>query len=187
MNIKLVRAGILGLLLVLMLSACAGISLPGMSAPASNAPAPSGRPSTVKIGELAPEIKLNTLDGTTVALSELKGKKVLVNFWATWCGPCRAEFPTFVRKTKEYADKDFVILGVNTQDENTDEGVQNFMRNSLVNFTVVRDRDGAVSRAYRVTGLPTSIFIDRAGIVRDIVVGGPMPDEFVQAQIDKLQ
>lgn len=163
-------------------TACAGITLPGQ-----NVPSAGGRPSTVKIGDLAPEFKLKTLDGTTITLSELKGKMVLVNFWATWCGPCRAEFPTFVRKTKEYAGKDFVILGVNTQDENTDEGVQIFMQNSLVNFTIVRDRDGATSRAYRVTGLPTSIFIDRAGIVRDIIVGGPMPDTFVEEEIAKLQ
>lgn len=186
MNAKRFRIGVLGFLLALTLSACAGITLPGASAPASNAPSASGRPSIVKIGDLAPEIKLKTFAGEAVVLSELKGKAVLVNFWATWCAPCRAEFPAFARKTKEYADKGFVILGVNTQDENTDEGVQTFMRNSLVNFTIVRDYDGSVSRAYRVSGLPTSIFIDRAGIVRDIIVGGPLTDAKLDEMIGKL-
>jgi len=186
MNAKLFRNGVLGFLLVLSLSACAGIALPGVKSPAGNAPSANARPSIVKIGDLAPEIKLKTFAGEAVVLSELKGKAVLVNFWATWCAPCRAEFPAFARKSKEYADQGFVILGVNTQDENTDEGVQTFMRNSLVNFTVVRDYDGSVSRAYRVSGLPTSVFIDRAGVVRDIIVGGPLTDAKLDEMIGKL-
>ncbi|MBI5304183.1 MAG: TlpA family protein disulfide reductase [Chloroflexi bacterium] len=176
-------AGIL-IFSAMLLSACGMISPSASTSANTNA---SARPSIVKIGDLAPEIKLKSMTGELVVLSQLKGKIVLVNFWATWCGPCRAEFPAFVRKTKEYADKDFVILGVNTQDENTDEGVLAFMRNSLVNFTIMRDLDGSAARAYRVTGLPTSVFIDRAGIVRDIIVGGPIPDAKIDEEIAKLQ
>ena len=79
-----------------------------------------------------------------------------------------------------------MIIGVNTEDENTDEGVLAFMRNSLVNFPIVRDPQDQFSRIYRVNGLPTSIFIDRSGIVRDIVVGGPMTDDFLDKQFAKI-
>jgi thiol-disulfide isomerase/thioredoxin len=186
-----VQIKLLAMILILasFISACAGINLPGLSAPSANQPSQpsaSGRPSTVKIGDLAPEINLRTMSGEQVVLSGWRGKAVLVNFWATWCGPCRAEFPAFVRKMKEYEGKGFVILGVNTQDENTDDGVQTFMRNSVVNFPIVRDLDGKAARAYRVTGLPTSIFIDRTGIVRDIIIGGPITDAKLDEEFAKL-
>ena len=155
----------------------------------ANVPAAGGanRPASVKIGDLAPEIDLKTMTGETFTLSKLQGKIVLVNFWATWCGPCRAEFPAFVRKSEQYRAQGFIVVGVNTQDPNSDEGVLTFMRNSVVNFPIVRDPEDRLSRAYRITGLPTSFFIDRNGIVRDIVIGGPMTDEYLDKQIEKLK
>jgi thiol-disulfide isomerase/thioredoxin len=145
-----------------------------------------GRPTTAKIGALAPEINLKSMTGDQIVLSQLVGRPVLVNFWATWCAPCRAEFPAFARKYKELKDQGFVILGVNTQDDNSDEGVLTFMRNSVVNFPIVRDRDDRLSAMYNVRGLPTSIFIDKQGIIRDIVIGGPMTDEFIDQQFQLI-
>ncbi len=161
------------------------LPLPGMSA-ASAANNTSTRPTTAKIGDLAPEITGTSLTGDSIVLSQMVGRPVIVNFWATWCGPCREEFPALVRKYKQYKDKDLVILGVNYQDDNSDDGVKTFMANTLVNFPVIRDIGDRAGRMYRVNGLPTSIFIDRKGIIRDIVVGGPMTDQFLDQQIAKI-
>src|SRR5512141_3256506 len=142
---------------VLSLTACSGVSIGGLNA----ANAGSDRPTVVKVGDLAPEINLKSLTGDQIVLSQLVGRPVIVNFWATWCGPCREEFPALVRKYKQYnKDKDLVIVGVNYQDNDaTDENVMTFMRNTLVNFPIVRDISQRVGRMYRVNGLPTSVFI----------------------------
>jgi len=169
--------------LLLVLGACSLIPL-NLGGAARDA---AGRPSVARVGELAPEIDLLTLSGERVVLSQLAGKPVLVNFWATWCGPCRAEFPAFVRKHSQYQDQGFVIIAVNTQDPNSDQGVQAFAQNTLVNFPIVRDRDERIAHAYNVRGLPTSIFIDRKGIVRDIVVGGPLDDAWIDRLFEKIK
>ena len=169
-------------LLLLVLGACSVIPL-NLGSESSGA---SGRPTAVKVGDLAPEIDLPSLNGDQITLSKLQGHPVLVNFWATWCGPCRQEFPTFVRKYKQYQDQGLVIVAVNTGDPNSDDGVLTFARNTLVNFPIVRDLDERLARMYNVRGLPTSIFIDRKGIVRDIVVGGPMEDATIDSQFAKI-
>jgi peroxiredoxin len=160
-------------LFLLVLGACSLIPLDWAS---SGAP---GRSAPVKIGEVAPEIDLPTLTGERITLSKLQGRPVLINFWATWCSPCRQEFPALVRKQKQYQDQGFVILGVNTGDENSDEGVLAFMRNTLVTFPIARDRDGRAAHMYNIRGLPTTVFVDRKGIVRDIFIGGPMEDALI--------
>ena len=162
-------------LLLLVLGACSLIPM-NLGSASSGA---SGRPTAVKMGELAPEIDLPALGGDQITLSKLQGHPIIVNFWATWCGPCRQEFPALVRKYKQYQEQGLVIVAVNTGDPNSDDGVLTFARNTLVNFPIVRDTDERAARMYNVRGLPTSIFIDRKGIVRDIFVGGPMDEAFI--------
>ena len=144
------------------------------------------RSASVKIGEAAPEIELKSLTGEQITLSKLTGHPVIVNFWATWCGPCRQEFPALVRKYNQYKSAGLVVVGVNFQDDNTDQGVLNFMSNTSVTFPIVRAPDDRLGRLYRVNGLPTSIFIDRKGIVRDIIPGGPMTDDMIDNEWTKI-
>lgn len=164
-----------GVLAAFPLSACSGADA-----------ATGSRPTTAKIGDLAPEIDLKSMTGDEIVLSKLQGHPVLVNFWATWCGPCRQEFPALVRTYKKYKDQGLVIIGVNYQDENSDQGVLTFMENTLVNFPVVRDTGDRVGRMYRINGLPTSFFIDRSGVIRDTVASGPMTDDFLDKQFAKI-
>lgn len=168
-------------LVLLLLGACNAFPFSVFNS-ASNSNPGSTRPTVVKIGDLAPEIDLKSMAGDSITLSKLLGHPVLVNFWATWCGPCRQEFPALVRKYKQYQDQGLIVLGVNTEDPNTDQGVLNFMYNTNVSFPIVRDLDARIESMYRINGLPTSFFIDRKGIVRDIVVGGPMTDDFLDKQ-----
>ncbi len=185
MKTKLI-AGSVGIVLLVLLLGAYGMLKLGVTASSSPANAASSRPTVVKVGDLAPEINLKSLTGDQIVLSQLVGHRVLLNFWATWCGPCREEFPALVRKYKQYKDQGLVIIGVNYQDDNSDQGVLTFMRNTLVNFPIVRDSDERFGRMYRVQGLPTSFFIDTQGIVR-YIAAGEMTEDLMDQQIAKLQ
>ncbi len=115
------------------------------------------------VGRPAPDFSLTTLDGETVSLAALRGKPVVLNFWATWCGPCQREMPVLQSAAQRFAGE-VVILGV-------DEGempnvVQDFVSVYRVNFPVPLDIDQTVGDQYGVQGLPTTFFIDADGIIR---------------------
>lgn len=181
---KRVELGFVFLIIALGIAACSAV-IPGLSLPAANNSAPA-RPSVAKIGDLAPEINLKSLNSDPIVLSQLEGHPLLVNFWATWCGPCREEFPALMRAYKRYKDQGFLVIGVNFQDDNSDEGLMTFMRNSVADFPIVRDTGERVGRMYGVRGLPTSFFIDKKGIIRDIVVGGPLTDDYIASEWLKI-
>ena len=122
-------------------------------------------------GHLAPDFALKTLDGKTVRLSELRGKKVvLVNFWATWCPPCRSEMPTMQQIYTEYKGKGFEILAINIERDSKEE-ILEFMKELRLTFPVLLDSDMKVTRMYRLIGLPVSMLIDRQGIIRSKTIG----------------
>ncbi len=113
----------------------------------------------------APAFRLATLEGRTLDLGELRGRPVVLNFWASWCGPCKEEAPLLERVWKTYRDRGLVVVGVNIQDLEAD--ARRFVRENGITYPNVRDRDGRVNRAYGVTGVPETFFIDPAGrIVR---------------------
>jgi thiol-disulfide isomerase/thioredoxin len=122
-----------------------------------------------RIGALAPDFSLDSLEGGKVSLSDFRGQPVLLNFWASWCGPCRAEMPEMQRLKEEHAADGLVVLVVNAGE---DEGAaQRFLDSLGLDFEVGLDRDLSVTREYRVLGLPASFFIDREGIVRELFPG----------------
>jgi len=136
------------LLAGLLLAACTGLAV--AAAPAT--------------GSAAPDFTLRTLDGSNLRLQEQRGKVVLVNFWATWCGPCRKEMPHLNRIADKYRGSGLVLLGVNIDDD---------VRNAAdvaaklgVKFPVLLDTDKKVSKLYDLSTMPSTLVIDRNGRVR---------------------
>jgi cytochrome c biogenesis protein CcmG, thiol:disulfide interchange protein DsbE len=119
----------------------------------------------------APDFVLKTLDGSQIRLSELRGKTVLLNFWATWCPPCKAEMPDLNALHREYGKtRNFTVLGID--DEEGQAAVATFAKQNDIDFPLALDIDGAVtSNRYNVRGLPTSMVIDRDGNIRDMWTG----------------
>lgn len=134
--------------------------------------------------QAAPDFELKSLAGETIRLSDFKGKPVLLNFWATWCGPCRAEFPELQSAAVEYKDK-VVIIGINMTTNDTPTQVPAFVAEFGVTFPIALDETGEVSRAYQITGLPTSVFIDRDGIASEVRLGA-INKAYIEAILSKL-
>ena len=111
----------------------------------------------------APAFTLPRFDGGTLTLAELRGKFVVMNFWASWCIPCKDEAPLLERVWRDYRDRGVVVVGVNIQDLESE--ARRFIAETKATYPEVRDRDGTVSRAYGITGVPETFFIDREGRV----------------------
>ncbi|MFZ5354476.1 MAG: TlpA family protein disulfide reductase [Bacillota bacterium] len=126
-----------------------------------NVDAGSDSAATDTAGIAVPEIKLYDLDGQEWTLSKLKGKKVFLNFWTTWCGYCKLEMPDMEKVYQETKDSDLVMLAVNVGESK--ELAESFMKNNGYSFTVLLDSKGSTANDYGVTGLPTSIFINSDG------------------------
>ncbi len=121
-------------------------------------------PSTM-VGKKAPSFALKSLEGKTVTLDSLLGKKILVNFWATWCGPCYQEHPVLKAVRKKYPNKDLEILGVVYQDN--EKNVREYLKENGAPFTVLFDPDNKTGIDYGVGGVPETFFIDQRGIIRE--------------------
>jgi peroxiredoxin len=121
------------------------------------------------IGAIAPDFTLTNLVGEEVSLSDFRGRPVVVNFWATWCVPCRREMPAFQRAFEAYQADDLVILALDL--EETAAQVEPFVEELGLTFEVLYDSQGEVNDTYQVTGLPRTVFIDRQGVIRHIQVG----------------
>ncbi|MBI3600698.1 MAG: TlpA family protein disulfide reductase [Nitrospinae bacterium] len=117
----------------------------------------------------ASDFALKDITGKEVKLGSLKGKAVMVNFWATWCYPCREEIPDLQKSYEENKDKGFIILGVNIKEN--ESKVSKFAEDYKITYPVLLDIDGSVSNKYQVFGVPMSFFIDKNGIIKDSFVG----------------
>ncbi len=137
------------------------------------------------IGNSAPEFSLENLDGKETALSSFKGKPVLLNFWATWCGYCRKERAHLNSLYEEYKDKGLVIIAVSI--DRSLPKVKKFMKNVPSDFIVLFDSEGRAASKYNVRGLPSSVLIDREGVITHKFTGmRKWTDESSKNLIDKL-
>jgi len=124
----------------------------------------------VKPGEPAPNFQLRDMNGRTVSLSELRGKVVLLNFWATWCGPCRVEMPAMERLYRGFDRKDFEILAVSTDAQGV-AVTRPFQEENKLTFPILHDSDFRVGLSYGARTLPMTFMVDRQGIVRQHIFG----------------
>jgi len=123
----------------------------------------------------APDFVLDSSTGKPVKLSDLKGQVVMINFWATWCGPCRQEMPLLESIYKQYRTKDFTLLGVNVEPD--PKAADAWLKKTPVSFPVLYDVESKVSNLYKVAGMPSTVFVDRKGNVRVIHRGYKPGDE----------
>ena len=138
-----------------------------------------------KVGSLAPDFVLPTPPEGKMALSEQRGKVVFLNFWATWCPPCRAEMPSMEVLYRKLKGKDFEMMAVSV--DRSISVVQKFVEKHNLNFPVLHDKKMAVSRMYGVYGYPTTLLIDKTGKVAFKMIGArDWTDKRVVAQIETL-
>ena len=121
------------------------------------------------VGELAPQFELRNVDGQVVRLSDFRGKVVWINFWATWCGPCRRELPDIARLAAEFSDDDLVVLAVNQ--EQSAAVARDFWEELGLDLPILLDSSREVSAQYRLRGLPDNFFIDREGVLQSFQLG----------------
>jgi thiol-disulfide isomerase/thioredoxin len=130
-------------------------------------------------GDLAPEltgtidgqvVQLMDLDGRPITLAELRGRPVWINFWASWCPPCQAETPVLRKVFETHREQGLAVVGISVQ-ETTVEDVRRYVETYELGYTVGFDATSAIFKTYRAFGLPTQVFVDREGVIRNVVLG----------------
>lgn len=146
----------------------------------------AGRIPAPQQGFLAPDFELQTITGETVRLSDLRGQAVLVNLWATWCPPCRAEMPAIERVYQEYKAQGFTVLAVDMTYQDSFADIAPFVEKYDLTFPILLEPNGEMARAYQLRSLPSSFFIDREGIIREVVIGGPMAEALLRTRVEEI-
>lgn len=143
----------------------------------------AGPASAVELNQPAPDFTLKSLSGKNLKLSEMAGKVVLVNFWASWCDPCREEMPLLNALHNKYEPLGFTVLGVNVEEDVA--GALTFLKNVPVDFPVLLDSSNRVSKQYQVIAMPTTVMVDRDGKLRYLHKGYKSGDEAKYRQMVK--
>ncbi|MFZ5915870.1 MAG: TlpA family protein disulfide reductase [Chloroflexota bacterium] len=143
----------------------------------------AGLPPAPQVGHPAPDFSLQTVDGETVTLGALQGQPVLLNFWATWCPPCRAEMPHIQQVWQAYQADGLIVLAVDEQE--SAQTVGQFAAGLGLTFPLLLDVTGEVGNDFQVRALPTSFFIDRQGIVRQKFTG-PMTTAILHERLQAI-
>jgi len=139
-----------------------------------------------QVDKLAPDFQLQTLDGQAVSLGDFRGKPVLLNFWATWCGPCRFEMPFLqeIFEKKEWSDTGLVILAIDIGE--SPSSVKEFMEHFGLSFPALLDINQDVALKYNIRAIPTTFFIDKDGIIQDIKVGAFSSKTEIEKRLVKI-
>ncbi|GAB4397655.1 MAG: TlpA disulfide reductase family protein [Anaerolineales bacterium] len=151
----------------------------GRATTQGNIPAP-------QVGFAAPEFTLTTLQGDSLTLSDLRGQAVLLNVWASWCPPCRAEMPAMQQVYAEYAERGFTVLAINLTAQDSRSAAAAFVAENGLTFPILLDESGSVANAYRAASLPTSFFIRPDGIIEEVIIGGPMAEALLRTRIERI-
>ncbi|HNB40682.1 MAG TPA: TlpA disulfide reductase family protein [Anaerolineales bacterium] len=136
-------------------------------------------------GFTAPDFTLKTAEGETYTLSELKGQAVLINVWATWCPPCKAEMPAIEKMYNEYKGQGFNVLAINSTFQDDPLQIKPFTEEYSLTFPILLDETSDISRDYQVRSLPSSYFVNRYGIITEVVIGGPMSEALLRTKIEE--
>ncbi|MCU0494279.1 MAG: redoxin domain-containing protein [Chloroflexaceae bacterium] len=162
-------------------AAATSVPLPANIAPASQL-LETGK-GQVQAGDAAPNFSFTMADGSRRSLSELRGQKVLLNFWATWCGPCITEMPAIQQATERYREAGVVALGISIEDSAL---IGQFARDHNLSFPLISDRSTTIVERYGVPALPVTFFINRDGTVHLKHIGPLTPEDITQ-QIEAMQ
>ncbi len=148
------------------------------------APWAAAAPSAL-IGKEAPDFTLKATNGKNLRLKEKRGDVVLINFWATWCGPCRQEMPLLDKLNAKYKDLGFTMIGINVESDTS--GMAKYLRDVPVSFAILNDGSNSVAKLYGVDGMPNTVIIDRNGKVRYVHKGyKPGYEQKYEQQVKEL-
>ena len=136
------------------------------------------------LGNVAPDFQLSNLEGNTVSLSDFRGKPVMLNFWASWCGPCREEMPYIQQVYAEWSDRGLVVLAVNIGESSTT--VKEFVQSYGLSFSVLLDTKQDVAQKYNIQAIPTTFFIDKDGIIQVKITGAFPSKEAIETRLSKI-
>jgi cytochrome c biogenesis protein CcmG/thiol:disulfide interchange protein DsbE len=139
-----------------------------------------------QVGFAAPDFDLEALDGGRIKLADLRGKVVMVNLWASWCAPCRAEMPAIDHVYQQYQARGLEVVAINTTFQDSETEARSFLNGLNVTFPVALDRDGATSKRYALQAMPSTFFVTRDGAIGDMLFGGPMTEALIVGKIEKL-
>jgi len=145
-----------------------------------------GRIPSPREGFLAPDSTLDLLTGGEMTLSEQKGKVVIINLWASWCPPCKAEMPALQEVYLANRDRGLEVLAVNTTYQDQESAAAAFVQDFNLTFPILLERTGDVARQYQLRAMPSTFFVDREGVIRKVIIGGPMSEVTLQTAVEEL-
>ncbi len=152
--------------------------------PAENSPEYNMGSKPIK-GFHAPDFTLQSIKGDRLHLNDLRGNVIVLNFWASWCPPCRIEMATFQKLFQQYQSQKVMILTINVTNQDSMNALQTFIDKYNLTLPILLDRDGKVSQIYQIQSLPTTFIINPNGVITDIIYGGPVSETLLKIRIQQ--